>query len=220
VDYDRRVPEPADAGAERPRRWDRRRTLAAVVGGAIVAGVLLLLVVGLTNQGVSARIDHALAAGERPAAPAFDLPVLVAGAGVGPIDRKVALASLGGRPIVLNFWASWCGPCAEEAPIMEAVWERYRARGVLMLGLDSQDLRDDALAFVREQEVTYPSVRDGGDRVRDAYGITGLPETFLIDAQGRVALHIPGVVTDPEQLTVPLDDLLAESAPAGGGATG
>jgi cytochrome c biogenesis protein CcmG/thiol:disulfide interchange protein DsbE len=203
------VSDPHDAGSDRPPRWDRRRTLAAGLGGAIVLGVVLLLVVGLTNQDVSTRIDHALAAGKRPSAPAFSLPVLVPGAGVGPAGADVSLASLAGRPVVVNFWASWCVPCGDEAPILEAVWERYRPRGVLMLGLDTQDLRGDALAFVREHGTTYPSVREGGSSVRDAYGLTGVPETFLIDAQGRVALHIAGPISRIEQLTVPLEDLLA-----------
>jgi cytochrome c biogenesis protein CcmG/thiol:disulfide interchange protein DsbE len=208
------VVEPRDAETDPPRSWDRRRTLGAVLGAAIVLGVVLLLVVGLTNKGVSASIDHALEAGRRPPAPDFELPVLVAGGGVGPRDARVELESLRGRPVVLNFWASWCDPCAEEAPLLETLWRRYRARGVLMLGLNTQDLADDALGFVREYATTYPTVRDGGDRVRNRYGLTGLPETFVIDAQGRVALHIAGAVTRPEQLTVPLEDLLAE----GGGA--
>jgi cytochrome c biogenesis protein CcmG, thiol:disulfide interchange protein DsbE len=206
------VSDPHDAGTDRPPRWDRRRTLAAGLGGAIVLGVLLLLVVGLTNQGISTRIDHALEAGKRPSAPAFSLPVLVAGAGIGPAGADVSLASLAGRPMVLNFWASWCGPCADEAPMLEAVWERYRPRGVLMLGLDTEDFSGDARAFIREQGTTYPSVRDSGRSVRDAYGLTGVPETFLIDADGRVALHIAGPISRIEQLTVPLEDLLAEGA--------
>jgi cytochrome c biogenesis protein CcmG/thiol:disulfide interchange protein DsbE len=204
------VSDPHDAVKDRPPRWDRRRTLGAALGGAIVLGVVLLLVVGLTNQDVSTRIDHALAAGGRPSAPAFSLPVLVPGAGLGPPGRDVSLQSLAGRPVVLNFWASWCVPCGDEAAVLEAAWERYRPRGVLMLGLDTQDLKGDALAFVREHGTTYPSIREAGSRVRDAFGLTGVPETFLIDAQGRVALHIPGPISDIQQLTVPLDDLLAE----------
>jgi cytochrome c biogenesis protein CcmG/thiol:disulfide interchange protein DsbE len=208
------VSDPHDAGKDRPQRWDRRRSLGAGLGGAIVLGVVLLLVVGLTNQTVSTSVVDALEAGKRPSAPAFSLPVLIPGGGVGPVDATVSLGSLAGRPVVLNFWASWCPPCQAEAPILERVWERYRARGVLIMGLDTQDVREDGVRFAHDYETTYPSVRDGSDRVRDAYGLTGLPETYLIDAQGRVALHIAGPITQLEQLTVPLEDLLAEGAGA------
>jgi cytochrome c biogenesis protein CcmG, thiol:disulfide interchange protein DsbE len=208
------VDEPREAETDPPRGWDRRRTLGAALGASIVLGVVLLLVVGLTNRGVSASIDHALEAGRRPPAPDFELPVLAHGGGIGA-GATVSLASLAGRPVVLNFWASWCEPCAEEAPLLETLWRRYRGRGVLMLGLNTQDLQDDALGFIREYATTYPTVRDGGDRVRNRYGLTGLPETFLIDGQGRVALHIAGAVTRPEQLTVPLEDLLAEDGGPG-----
>lgn len=189
--------------------WDRRRTIAAVVGGVVVLGVIALLVVGLVNKDqIGTSIQDALAAGERPDAPAMTLPVLVAADGIGPEGAEVSLADLRGRTVVLNFWASWCRPCELEAPVLEAVAERYRADGdVVVLGVDVQDLREQALGFVRDTGVTYPTLRDGGDGVMNDYQVAALPETFVIDPEGRIALKIRGIVEDPAQLTTAIDQV-------------
>ena len=190
--------------------WDRRRTVGAIVAGVLVLGVVALLVVGLVNRDIGTSIQDALAEGERPAAPDITLPVLVAGDGVGPVRSEVSLKDLRGTTVVLNFWASWCGPCATEAPVLEEVAERYRPRtDVVILGVDVEDLRGDALAFVADHKVTYPSLRDGEDEARQAFQVPALPETFIIDPEGRIALKIAGAVTDPEQLTTPIAQIQA-----------
>lgn len=185
---------------------DRRRLIGAVAGGAAVFAVLLLLVVGLVNKDVGTRIDDALAAGERPDAPDIALPVLLAGDGIGPVGARVALDDLRGRVVVLNLWASWCGPCRTEAPLLEDLARRHRQRGddVVFLGLDTQDLSGDARAFAREYGLSYPSLRDGTDRAQRALEARGVPETWIIDREGRIAYHHIGAVTDPEQLERPL----------------
>lgn len=194
---------PAAAG------WDRRRVVAAAVGGVVVLGVIALLVVGLVNRdSVGTSIQDALAAGERPEAPALTLPVLVAADGIGPEGAEVSLADLRGRTVVLNFWASWCTPCEIEAPVLEAVAARYRDDGdVVVLGVDVQDLREKALEFVRETGVTYPTLRDGGDDAMNAYQVPALPETFVIDPEGRVALKIRGIIQEEAQLTTAIDQV-------------
>ena len=193
---------------EEPRRgWDRGRVIGAVVGGALIVGVVVLLVVGLANRGVDTRIDDALAAGERVAAPDVTLPVLLPGPGL-PAGRQVSLSDLRGRPVVLNVWASWCGPCEDEAPVLEGLWRRYRDRGVLVLGLDTQDLSSKARAFARRHGLTFPSLRDGDGDARRRFGTTGVPETFLIDREGRIALHITGPIASEEQLAGPIEQLL------------
>lgn len=190
--------------------WDRRRTVGAVVAGVLVLGVVGLLVVGLLNRDIGTSIQDALAEGERPAAPDITLPVLVAGDGVGPVGSEVSLKDLRGKTVVLNFWASWCGPCATEAPVLEQVAEGYRPpTDVVVLGVDVEDLRGDALGFIAEHSVTYPSLRDGEDEARQAFQVPALPETFIIDPEGRIALKISGAVTEPEQITTPVTQIQA-----------
>jgi len=189
---------------------DRRRLIGLIVGAVIAALIVALLVVGLVARGGSTSIDDALVAGQRPPAPDITLPVLVSGPGLPPAGQKASLASLKGTAVVLNLWASWCGPCRDEAPILQKAWERYKGRDALVLGLDLQDLSENALAFLKQYGITYPSLRDGTDGSKRDLEATGVPETFIIDKQGRIALHITGQLTDVQQISVPLDQVLAE----------
>jgi cytochrome c biogenesis protein CcmG/thiol:disulfide interchange protein DsbE len=189
-------------------RWDRRRTIGAAVGGVLVAGLIALLVVGLVNRDVSTSIQDALDEGDRPDAPALELPVLLPGDGIGPAGARASLEDLRGRVVVLNFWASWCEPCEAEAPVLDEVAARYRGSGeVLVLGVDVEDLREEALAFAGEFGISYPSLRDGGGGSRRAFEVGGLPETFVVDQEGRIALKLIGQVTRSEQLTTAIDQL-------------
>jgi cytochrome c biogenesis protein CcmG, thiol:disulfide interchange protein DsbE len=114
-------------------------------------------------------------------------------------DGRVALAELRGTPVVLNFWASWCDPCRIEAPVLERGWREAGRQGVLFIGLDMQDVRDDAREFLREFSITYPNIREGDKATSRRYGMTGIPETFFISARGRVVGHVIGALT-PSQL--------------------
>jgi cytochrome c biogenesis protein CcmG/thiol:disulfide interchange protein DsbE len=202
------APAEDGAAARGGRGWDRRRTVAAIVGGLVVAAVIALLAIGLANRDVGTSIKDALDAGERPDAPGFSAPVLVAADGVGPVGTQVSLDDLRGKTVVLNFWASWCQPCEREAPILNEVAQRYRGSGdAVVLGLDVQDLSEKARAFAKAHEVAYPSLRETGDSAYRDYQLTGLPETFVIDPQGRIALKVVGEVTDPAQLTTAIDQL-------------
>jgi len=96
---------------------------------------------------------------------------------------------------VLNFWASWCIPCRQEAPILHAAALRHRGR-VVFTGVDVKDLTGDAIRFARKYQVNYVSARDGfGGKTWDSYGLTGVPETYFLDERGRIVAHIPGAVT-------------------------
>ena len=174
---------------------------------AVVAFVALLAY-GLLSEGADTTIDAALAEGEAPAAPEFDLEVLAPGtlpAGLGSevgaalADDRLSVAELRGTPFVLNLWASWCVPCREEAPILADGWRNHGPQGVLYLGLNMQDVTDDALDFVEEFDVRYPNVREPDNATAQAYGATGIPETYFVSARGRVVGHVIGVVTE-EQL--------------------
>jgi cytochrome c biogenesis protein CcmG/thiol:disulfide interchange protein DsbE len=169
----------------------------------LAAGFVALLAYGLASKSADTSIDDALKGGDAIAAPGFDLPVLARGDLPAPLERRLAgalgddrlsLAELRGTPVVLNFWASWCVPCRDEAPDLERAWEgRAKRAGVLFLGLNMQDLTDDARAFARREGMTYTTVRDRGNGVSRDYGVTGVPETFFISRRGTVVGHVIGV---------------------------
>jgi cytochrome c biogenesis protein CcmG/thiol:disulfide interchange protein DsbE len=153
-----------------------------LVALAAVAGMLGLLVWRLTHRSHAPKIGGP--------APAFTLR---------RIDRPgtLSLAALRGRPVVLNFWASWCVPCKGEAKMLEQAWRQYRSKGVVFLGVDYHDLTSDARTFIAHHGVTYATVQDGSGMVGDRYGLTGVPETFFIDRRGRlVGAHIVGTITN------------------------
>jgi cytochrome c biogenesis protein CcmG/thiol:disulfide interchange protein DsbE len=185
-----------------PPRRVTRRTLAIAGGAAAVIALVALLAVGLANRGVGNRIDEALGEGERPPAPDVELPVLIGGAGLGPAGSTARLADLRGRVVLVNFWASWCEPCRDEAPILERLWQRYRNRDVVVLGIDARDLSEEALAFARRYGLSYPSLRDGTDGAERDFETTGVPETFLIDRQGRIANHVIGQLAPQNEPTL------------------
>ena len=159
---------------------------------ALVAGLLVLLVVHIATAQRGAAVAAAVAAGKKPSAPDFDLDRIGR-------DGKLKLSSLRGRVVVLNFWASWCQACKDEARTVEAAARRWQPRGVVFVGVDSQDFTSDARRFARRFSLTYGSVHDGSGSVMTRYGVTGLPETWTLDRQGRLVDHIPGV-TDAGRL--------------------
>ena len=114
----------------------------------------------------------------RKAAPGFRMAVFDGG--------QLSLEALKGKPVVLNFWGSWCGPCRDEAPILSAAETRWRDRGVLFLGVDSKDAEADALAFEEEFGIRYHSVVDADGSLGVEYGVFGYPETFFIDPDGVI----------------------------------
>ena len=123
---------------------------------------------------------------------------------------QLSLSDLRGQVVVLNFWASWCPPCRDEAPILEATWQRYREQGVTIVGVDHQDTEAPALAFIEEFGITYPNGPDPRSRIAKAYGIQGVPETFVITHEGEIAKVFIGSPAE-DQLTVVLEELLAEA---------
>jgi cytochrome c biogenesis protein CcmG/thiol:disulfide interchange protein DsbE len=144
-----------------------------------VLGVLALLAYGVASTGDGSDIDDAVARGERVKAPSLDLARLGGG--------RASLEDFRGQVVVLNFWASWCDPCRAESPLLQRWHERMRPRGGTVLGVDVRDVSSDALGFVREYRLTYPHLRDVDEEAMRDYDVPGLPETFVIDRQGRIA---------------------------------
>jgi cytochrome c biogenesis protein CcmG/thiol:disulfide interchange protein DsbE len=168
---------------------------------AVVAGLLGLLVWATLAAGHGQSFVAKIGAGKNPQAPPFALGVLWPVAQTWPpaavpalADGKLALAELRGRPVVLNFWASWCGPCRDEAPILRASALRHRGQ-VVFVGIDVRDLSSDARSFLRKYRVNYVSVRDRADETWNDYGLTGVPETYYLDPRGRTVAHSPGAVS-------------------------
>ena len=164
---------------------------ALVVTLAALA-LIALLTFGLLTQGAAS-----LEPGDD--APDAELPVLGS-------DETRSISDYRGDWLLANFWASWCTPCRDESPTLQRFSERQNGE-VVVLGIDTQDLSDDATAFVDEFELTYPMLRDPDteEPLSDDYGSTGLPESFLIDPEGQVAVICRGPVTaeDLEEVVMP-----------------
>lgn len=170
-----------------------RRALQGIALAA-VAGLLGLLIWDLSNGQAGAGFVSSVESGKRPEAPSLVLRRLDGDAG----SAKLDLASLRGKAVVINFWASWCHPCKQEAPRLESAWQRYRGRGVVMLGVDAQDLASDGRKFVSKHGLTYSNLADGSGSSLGHWGVTGFPETFFIDREGRATGHVSGEISVQE----------------------
>lgn len=165
----------------------RARLVGQGVAIGLVALLFLLLAWSLLADDAGGGLKSAAARGDRPQAPDFTLERL-------DEDGDLQLSSLRGKAVVLNVWASWCVPCKEEAPFLEEVWRDNRSRDVVVLGLDAKDFRADARRFAERFELTFPLVYDGPGDTLDGFGVTGFPETFVLDREGRVVEAFAGAV--------------------------
>ncbi|HET8607855.1 MAG TPA: TlpA disulfide reductase family protein [Gaiellaceae bacterium] len=174
--------EASAASGRRPIRVARR--VATGLALALVAGLLALLVWDVMHKESAQGFVNQIAAGDDPAAPGFSLKPLNGG---GP---PVSLASLRGRPVVVNFWASWCAPCKAEAPLLERAYAKWHGKGVAFVGIDANDFAGDARKFVVRHDLSFRMLHDGSGSTLGRWGLTGFPETYFIDARGRAVDHI------------------------------
>jgi len=124
--------------------------------------------------------------------------------------QEILLSDLKGKIVVLNFWASWCKPCEQEAADLEAAWRYYQAGGeVAFLGIDYVDTEPEALEYLRKFEITYPNGPDLGTRISQAFRIRGVPETYLIDREGVLQFAQIGPFRSQSQIISIIDSLLS-----------
>ena len=158
----------------------------------IIAPFLWLLAYGFTRD--SRYIKSPLLA--KPA-PLFTLTLFD--------GSKLTLSDLRGKAVFLNFWASWCPPCRDEARDLEAAWQRIKDKDMVFLGVAMQDTEKDSRAFLDEFKVTYPNGADPSGKMAVDFGVWGIPESFFIDPQGRITYkHVGGIRA--EQVTAKLEE--------------
>jgi len=118
---------------------------------------------------------------ENPAAKSFMLESLGG-------NEEIGLENFKGKPIVINFWATWCGPCKQEIPFFEKTWKEYKDKGVVFLGIDVMDDKENAEEFIETLGISYTNLYDPSGKTSNAYGVVALPATFFIDKNGNIAI--------------------------------
>jgi cytochrome c biogenesis protein CcmG, thiol:disulfide interchange protein DsbE len=151
----------------------------------LLGSQLLTAAPNQSKAGISPLIGHP--------APDFTLAVL------GPLTSSAStihLASLKGKPIMLNFWASWCIPCQDEAPLLQATWKSVQGQGIVFLGIDFEDSQSAGLNFLHTYGITYLNVTDGTGSTAINYGVSAVPETFFLDRRGVIVSKVIGELTE------------------------
>jgi cytochrome c biogenesis protein CcmG/thiol:disulfide interchange protein DsbE len=158
-----------------------------LISSTVALFAAAVIVVSVATSGSAAPENH-------PAAAGFTLTAL------GQPGKHVSLSQYAGKPVIVNFWASWCDPCAKETPLL-ASWYKQQHGHVVLLGLDENDSTAKALKFVQAKGVTYPIGFDPNVTVAGAYGVDGLPQTFFLNAKHQIVDHVLGAVTAAELAT-------------------
>jgi cytochrome c biogenesis protein CcmG/thiol:disulfide interchange protein DsbE len=170
------------------------------LGASLAWGTLLALLV-LLALGLSRSQKGPVSRGEQ--APEFSLTTFS--------GEEIRMADLQGKVVVINFWASWCKPCEQEAADLEAAWRQYKPGGqVVFLGVDYVDTESEALGYLKKFDITYPNGPDLGTRISQAYRIRGVPETFFVDQAGKLVHFQKGPFSSLSQITAVIDPLLED----------
>jgi cytochrome c biogenesis protein CcmG/thiol:disulfide interchange protein DsbE len=165
-----------------PTIFSRKSAIAITV--LVTASFLGLLLWGMLNREPITGLSGVTRV-NRPA-PDFSLTTFE--------GDTISLADLRGKPVIINFWASWCPPCRIEAPLIERTWRAYKDRGLMFLGINIQDRKEDALNYMQEFDITYPNGPDPAGEIAIDYGVSGLPVTFFINKKGEVVRRWVGAI--------------------------
>jgi cytochrome c biogenesis protein CcmG/thiol:disulfide interchange protein DsbE len=178
-----------------------QRRLLTLTATLILAGFISLLAYGLLSAGGSGTLARDIADGKRPPTPTIDLALLYPPRhDWQPRDRhiladlRVQTRELTGTPTLINIWASWCVPCRQEAQVLEEAAASHP--DVRVVGINVRDANREAIAFLRRHHTIYPNLDDPNDQAWHAFQLTGVPESFLIDAAGRIVYHENGPFTN------------------------
>ena len=160
--------------------------------------ILAVVAVAWFGVGWLARVEHRphLSEGQAP-------PLQI----VGFDGTLIDLVALRGQGVVVNFWASWCGPCRAEAELFEAAWRAEQGQGIVFIGVNRQDRVESAQAFLAEYAVSYPNGPDTAENWARLFGVVGLPSTFFIDSQGEIQAVTWGPITSAGELARQLDKI-------------
>ncbi len=171
----------------------RSKRTGLIIAFAVVLALLAVLAWGLKKAQAGPRASGMV--------PDFTI--------TGYDGRTFTLSKLRGQVVVINFWASWCLPCREEAAYLENTWRKYEGKGVVFVGVDWVDTEKEARAYIKEFDITYINGPDLGTRISQAYNIQGVPETFYVDKKGQLRGLNVGPLKSPE-LDNKIDELLSE----------
>lgn len=194
------APELPDKGTLPQQAGGRSRVLGLPVWSIVV----LLLVVGLLivlGLGLVRSQQGPVGVGSR--APEFTLTTFD--------GTQVSTSDLRGQVLVVNFWASWCQPCEQEAAELEQAWRQYRDQGVVFLGVNYVDTEPEALGYMQRFDITYPSGPDLGTYISQQFRILGVPETYVIDGAGRIASVKKGPYSSLVEIESAIEGALAHS---------
>lgn len=161
-----------------------RLTRGQLIAIAAVAAFVILLALSLIRANPE----------QLKSGPAPDFTLTLFGGG------EFTLSEHRGEVVVINFWASWCDPCRDEAPFLERAWRKRKDQGVMFIGVDYLDSEKEALAYLAEFDITYPNGPDLASKISQQYRITGVPETFIVDQEGDIVFFKPGPMTEEELL--------------------
>jgi cytochrome c biogenesis protein CcmG/thiol:disulfide interchange protein DsbE len=176
------LPAPGEADGKTTVAERRRVKLGWIVTFSLVLALLGLLGWGLYKSSTGPRASGL--------APDFTIQSYS--------GQTVTLSQLRGKVVIVNFWASWCPPCREEASYLEETWRKYKDKDVMFIGVDWVDTPENALAYIKEFDITYPNGPDVGTKAAQAYRIQGVPETFFVDKHGSLKGVQIGPLKAPE----------------------